>query len=366
LRQLRCQAHGEEWPMETLQVSEDTCPIIKIKDVFVSIASIKATAVANGVIVQGTLDDEVLFVDATGVVRERRQTIPFQHFFSIPGVKPDTPVEVEAEVEFVLFHLTPDRCAIVQKIVLKITVRGELEEDPVFDRFELLENQGFEKTEQVLIVITKEFIRVKKERIRVGEIREVKEQVLVVARTPLDAIKIKRIDAKVVDVQAVLLIDMLMVTGVIEKTIAFVGPDNIVRVVKEQIPFTHSLSFPGITPQDPVQVTVDIEFIIPELNVAEHVLTQKIVLLVRAVVVTPTQEVVVMTDISGPGITQVDKVQIRVDTEVISVVTDVKGPGVTDVQKTTIFVDVVNDSNPFPVPLQVVTAVTVNGQFIDP
>ncbi|MCL5039861.1 MAG: DUF3794 domain-containing protein, partial [Firmicutes bacterium] len=192
-----------------------------------------------------------------------------------------------------------------------------------------------------------------------GGAEEVSEQILLERTIPVEAIKVKSIGTELVDVTYEVLPDLVMVAGVVHKQIYLVGPDNIVRMVEEDMPFSHTLSLPGVKPGDFVQVEVAVEFVIPELNVVAGTLRQKVVLRITVTAITPAVYVVVVTDVIGPGIVTT-KVKIRVDSTILSVVTDVSGPGVKNVIKQTIYVDVVDDGNPNLVPLVVVTDLTID------
>jgi selenophosphate synthase len=110
---------------------------------------------------------------------------------------------------------------------------------------------------------------------------------------------------------------------------------------------------------------VDIENISFNLDKKRNEVTQVVVL--RATVrgaEEPQPGVSVVTNVTGPGIvTERIRVRALVLTpegaifQEFDVVTDVSGPGVISVTKRVIPLDVVNDGNPNPVPVEVVTDV---------
>src|SRR5690606_31691012 len=72
----------------------------------------------------------------------------------------------------------------------------------------------------------------------------------------------------------------------------------------------------------------------------------------------------VVTEVTGPGITT-ERVLVRapiqtpdgVEVREFFVVTDVFGPGIERIERAVVLLDVVNDGNPDPVPIEVVTDV---------
>ncbi|MGE5604703.1 MAG: DUF3794 domain-containing protein, partial [Bacteroidota bacterium] len=161
------------------------------------------------------------------------------------------------------------------------------------------------------------------------------------------------------------ILDGVVVEGIVEKTIFFVDTDNIVRSITERIPFSILVSVPGIQPDQAVEATVDIENISFSLDKKRNEVTQIVVL--RATVrgtEEPQPGVSVVTSVTGPGIvTETIRVRALVLTpegavfQEFDVVTDVSGPGIINVTKRVIPLDVVNDGNPNPVPVEVVTDV---------
>lgn len=337
------------------------CGIIKVKEILATVTQVTGTANTDSVIIQGTLHLQIFYVANDNIVHLQQEDVPFNHLLSIPGTTPGMPVTANANVEYIIFHLDQVRAILKKKIVL--IVEATVNDPPpirVTGGPVVLEGEtkGYAR-EQILVEATNVFPCIKKERIRVGGAEEVSEQILLERTIPVEAIKVKSIGTELVDVTYEVLPDLVMVAGVVHKQIYLVGPDNIVRMVEEDMPFSHTLSLPGVKPGDFVQVEVAVEFVIPELNVVAGTLRQKVVLRITVTAITPAVYVVVVTDVIGPGIVTT-KVKIRVDSTILSVVTDVSGPGVKNVIKQTIYVDVVDDGNPNLVPLVVVTDLTID------
>lgn len=332
--------------------------VIKIKEIVASIEELRATALKDKVIVQGIIHEQVFFVATDNVVRLKVENIAFSHSIEVPGVDPEKvqsgkqKVDVSVDIEFIISEIIEGGAAVKQKIVLivdvtvteQVTVNGTVMDVVV----------GHAR-QQVLVLHKKVFPVIAVEVIQVPVAAVVQEQVLLVAEKRIEAIKIKRIDATILNVSATVLTDQVVVTGVVRKQVSFVGFDNVVRHQEEDIPFSHVLKVPGITPGTAVTPEVVVEFIVPELNVAEGILKQKIVIIVR-VVVPSVQTVQVVTDVTGPGIVT-QKVTLRVGDLTFTAVTDVTGPGIVQVKKITILAVVVGSPNPNPQPVVVVTDV---------
>jgi len=349
---------------QAMQADTPQGPVKKIKEIQAEVESVTGIALEDKVLVQGILREQVFFVDASDIVRHQEFRFPFSQLVEIPGTRPGMTVQVQAVLEDEIFHFSKDGTALIQKVILLLTVTvtdlGEMAVAVEGGTTTItVERVVGQKTVQVLVVKQKVFKQVIVEVIIVGGIVEIKEQVLLVLTKSLEAIKIKNIASEVRDVTTRLIEpDTLIVSGVVHKQIFFVSPDNIVRLQEEDVPFSQTLKVPGIAPGVPVEVDVTVEFVVAELDTVRGILKQKVVLVITARVGTEPRPVQVVADVVAPGVV-VTKVKIRVDTRILEVVTDVSGPGVIRVDKTVIFAVVVNVS-PFPVPLEVVTNVVLD------
>lgn len=94
---------------------------------------------------------------------------------------------------------------------------------------------------------------------------------------PVPAIKIRDIVVRVRDLDTQVIENKVIVQGVLHKQIFFVGTDNVVRHIAEDVPFSTFLDIPGALPGMDVQVHPTIEAVIPIL-LNPTTLLQKIVL----------------------------------------------------------------------------------------
>lgn len=354
-----------------------TLPVaaVKVREIVAQLRNIVTHIIQDKVIVQGIIHKQIFFIDTDNIERHLAEDIPFSLFLDIPGAVPGDNVQIKPIIEAIFFDLlspTELRQKVIFAINAVITRTLQLnlvlgEDRPLFK----LEQVVGENTKQVLVVRREQIqeqVNVTRVTIVFPGAEVIGQQQIILRNTfelPVTAIKIKEIQAIITDLTARVILDGVVVEGIVEKTIFFVDCDNIVRSITERIPFSILVSVPGIQPDQAVEATVDIENISFNLDKKRNEVTQIIVL--RATVrgtEEPQPGVSVVTSVTGPGIvTETIRVRALVLTpegavfQEFDVVTDVRGPGVINVTKRVIPLDVVNDGNPNPVPVEVVTDV---------
>lgn len=348
-------AQGTEPPAGVAQAPA----VVKIKEIVARVEELSVTPLPDQAVVQGVVAEQIFFVGGDGVVRERAVRTPFSHRLRVPGLDPERvargeqTLEVEGDVAFVLAHLV-DAERVKDKIVVQLTWTLT-ERTPVNGL--LLDAVIGEGREQVLVVAVKEFPVARITFIEIPGLLVLRQQLLLVERKPLAAVKIKRVQAQVAEVRAQPVNGRVLVTGRVRKQVEYVGPDGIVRGTEETLPFSEVKEVPGLPPGVALEPAAEVEFVLAELDPERRLLVQKVVL--RVAFTFPGPPVTVVSDVTGPGIVTT-RVKIRVDGREEFVVTAVSGPGVKDVVKRTVFVDVVDDGNPNPVPLVVVVDLRVD------
>ncbi|HCF92049.1 MAG TPA: hypothetical protein DER58_06225, partial [Firmicutes bacterium] len=184
---------------------------------------------------------------------------------------------------------------------------------------------------------------------------------------PVPAIKIRAVTGTILNLVGQIVPDAILVTGTVNKSVDFVDVANTVRNLQENVPFSALLPAAGIAPGTPVEISAEIENISFSLSNNGRVLNQVIVLQLTATVMsTESQVVEVITSVEFPGV-QTTELLVRAlvlrnsvpQLEELTVVTNAVGPGVLAIQKQVIPLDVVNDGNPNPVPVEVVTDITL-------
>lgn len=108
-------------------------------------------------------------------------------------------------------------------------------------------------------------------------------QVVVESNTPINAVKIDKIDAELRDVVDHVFKNKVVKQGTIHKQVFFVDPDHVVREIEENIPFMLTVDIPGVkrTPFVDVQnhlLDIDTDFVLEPATGAQHGnLMQKVV-----------------------------------------------------------------------------------------
>lgn len=376
-------AIGEVIGEGTTQLLSDTVvtlnqPAIKVREIVAEIRNITTHVLADKVVIQGTLHKQIFFINENNIEIHQPEDIPFATFIDIPGALPGLDVQVHAFIEFVGFHFTePDQLnqKVVMQFFVKVTepvqIQVALGDGPLVKVEEVIG----ENNRQILVEsrppeIVVSPINIERILLLVGQaVGEVVERQIIVENTvelPIKAIKVAGITATIEDLTAQVVPNGIIVEGNVIKQLRFVGKDGIVRDITETVPFSLLLNVPGIDPGAEIEVEVAIENISVTLSEDGMSVDQLIVLEAVASITNVNGErvVSVVTNVTGPGIS-VTRIAVNalvvvngtVQQQVVQVVTDVSGPGITEVIRETLLLDVVNDGNPNPVPVSVVTDV---------
>jgi hypothetical protein len=182
---------------------------------------------------------------------------------------------------------------------------------------------------------------------------------------PVDAIKIKEIQASISGVSSQRTTGGILVDGEIAKMVIFVDTDNIVRSQNEQIPFSILVNGPALPAGASIDATVTVEDIIFSLNSAGNAVNQTIVLKATVDAKDSSVQYTVVTDVSGPEVL-VNKILVEgwIVTssgpvfQEFEAVTDVSGPHIGEVTKQVLMLQKVGELNPGPI--TVVTAVQIS------
>lgn len=351
-------------------------PAVKVREIVAKLQDFTTHVIVDKVIVQGIIHKQIFFIGTDNIEHHQAEEIPFSIFLDIPGAAPGDNIHLDPRIEAIFFELTSST-TLRQKVIIAIRaiITRQIQLNLV------LGNGPLVKMEQVVGENTKQVLVVHREAIIVPPVSPVTvttvtvvfpagevigQQQIIIRNTvdlPVPAIKVKDIQAIVRDISFNVIADGVIVQGIVDKNVTFVGLDNIVRSVTEEVPFSILVSIPGITPDQVTDVTVTLEDISFQLNPAGTAVIQNIVLLASVQGTTPPQpSVTIISDISGPGIVQTKVlVQGLVLTptgavfQQFEVVTDVSGPGIAGVTKQTVLLQRVGE--PAPTPITVVTDV---------
>lgn len=311
---------------QIMRVETITLPVSaeKITQFTATVEDLTTEVIEGKVIIQGVLEQQIFFIEEeTDTERHIAIETPFSALVEVEGAKPGMRAFVEAEVAAQLPQLIDPTTLRVKKIVdlfVKVLQADQLPvvtgEGPLLK----LPRVVGEDTEQILIEREVEIVPepVLPEAIpavlKLAEPEEeVTEQILVDTRVdlPEPAIKVRDIEAEAVVTDVEVQEDAVIVQGVVEKTITFVGEDDIVEEFEETVPFDALVDVPGIMPGDLVEVSVVVEDVIFELEDEGRVVRQKVVLEITVATNGEFQQVQVITDVVGEGIEVLERVLVR-------------------------------------------------------
>lgn len=258
---------------ETKQV-----PGIKIVDIVPSVKNVRSIVKDGKVIVQGVLHKQIFFIGADGLEHHLAEDIEFSELVDVEPVDPAFPVvaglneQTHVFVENLIFEFDPNTGELIQKVILLIEVKVT-------------------ETRQINITLNHlgPTIKVK---VVVGEgikqkfIREEKQ---------IEAIKIVDIVPRLTNLRTHVKNGKVIVQGVLHKQIFFVGLDNIVHHLAEDIDFSEMVEIMPVinacaTDGDEAQDHSVIENLVFEFDPDTGRLIQKVI--VRLVEkVTTTQQI---------------------------------------------------------------------------
>lgn len=349
-------------------------PAVKVREIVAKLQDFTTHVINDKVIVQGTIHKQIFFIGTDNIEHHQAEDIPFSVFLDIPGAAPGDNVHLNPKIEAIFFELT-SATTLRQKVIIAIQaiIAREVQLNLVLGTGPLfkIEQVVGENTKQVIVVhrqaipiVTPIVVLSDPVIFPVGEILG-RQQVIVrnTVELPEPASEIKNIQATVNNVTFNGITDGVVVAGQVDKTVDFIGIDSIVKIVGEEVPFSILVSIPGITSAQVNNVTVTVENISFSLNPTGTAVTQNIVLLAAVQGTTlPQSPVTIVTDVSGPGVTEtkvlVEGLILTPSGAVLQqfeVVTDVSGPGINSVTKQTVRLQRVGE--PGPTPITVVTGV---------
>lgn len=359
-------------------------PAEKVREIVGEIRNVTAEVITDKVIVQGILHKQIFYIGLDDAIEHHiGEDIPFSLFVDLPGASPGHNAHVRFIIEQILFHLEG-----TENLRQKVIIRADVVVTETVQVGLILTTGPLFKLEQVIGEGIKQVLITRRQPIPpvppfpIADIVEItiiqpelvcaEQQIIVenVLELPEKAIKIREVRGEIVDLRArVIPGDGVLVEGIIDKQVFFVGMDNVVRTIDERVPFTILVPFPDITEDTPVSARVDIETILFTLDPTGKLVRQVIVLRAEVCREIPGQPITVVSQVTGEGITT-ETVQVRVDlfdpvtgnilrNQVVPVVLNVFGPPVLRVERTRLFLDVVDDGIPTPVPLDVVTRVVL-------
>lgn len=305
---------GENTTQVTLRsVVSFPVEVRKIMDVTAEVRDLQATPLVDKVIVEGLFHKQVAWVanvsaEVGGIsyIEDAVYDLPvderFTTFVDLPGVTPESVIDVDARVEFVDHTDIPDAANLgdqwQQTVILEVHVRATetMDVDVITD----------------IIVPPGSGIKVIKDKVKVEEVLgEAEKQVNIMANINLpagvEAAKVKSADAEVRNITTEVLPNKVIVQGTLHKQVFYV--DATTRQMFEfsfDEDFTTFVHLEGVEPRTDVTVNAQLEYVKFDLTSPTTANQSAIIkLVVRAVT---TREIKVVTDVIGPGIDVVKEI----------------------------------------------------------
>lgn len=216
---------------------------IKVTDVDVHIQEITKHSIQNKVIIQGIVAKQIFFIGEDDLGHHQAEEMPFSAFVDIPGAEPGMEAQVYIRVEHLEANLSPDGTTLFQEVVLEIFVK-------VLENVQVQLAQGPGPLVKLPQVIGEDVTQT----MRVSDFT-----------LPQPAIKIVEVHARIQTLNTRVLENKVILQGIVEKQIFFVGEDDVEYHVAEEVPFTTFVEIPGAQPGMDVQVDHEIEHVRHEL-----------------------------------------------------------------------------------------------------
>jgi hypothetical protein len=261
-------------------------PAIKVIEIVPRISQIKHIVKNGKVLVQGIVHKQIFFVGTDDLVHHLAEDIHFSDLVLVDGACEGMSSQDHSFVDNLVFEFDPVTGSLTQKVILVLSVKVT-------------------ETCAVPVSVKECGTLIKADRI----IGFGCAQKLVEETKTLPAVKIVDIDARISEITSIVKNGKVIVQGVVHKQIFFVGTDDLVHHIAEDLPFSEMIEIPPINPEFPVEEGMDqqdhsfIENIVWEFDPATGELTEKVIIGINVVVTSHIQIPVVA---AGPCIPPVD------------------------------------------------------------
>ncbi|MBC7082872.1 MAG: hypothetical protein PWR07_833 [Bacillota bacterium] len=244
-----------------------TIAATKVMEIIPRISRIKHIVKNGKVIVQGTLHKQIFYVGTDDLVHHIAEDIEFSDLVEVPPLNPNFPVQEGMDsqdhsvVDNLVFEFDPATGTLTQKIILLLGVKvTEMEQIPV-----AVEPYG--------TVIAADLV-----------VGHGTKQKLIEETKTLAATKIVDVEARISEISSIVKNGKVIVQGVVHKQIFYVGTDDLVHHLAEDLPFSEMVEITPINPEVPVREGMDeqdhsfIENIVWEFDPTTGSFTEKIVI----------------------------------------------------------------------------------------
>lgn len=225
----------------------------KIVDIIAEVRELEVKPIDDLVIIQGIVHKELYYIGEDELEHRQSEDIPFSEFVDIPGTEPGMNVQAFWEFENIKENLNPDGITINQKIALDLTVKVT-------------------ETIQINLVTGKDSLVMLPEVIGENTKQFLGESRLDLEEDPGELIEIK---ASFTDISAELVNEKVIVQGVINKKVQYVGENNLEYELEKELPFCTLVNVVGARPGMQVDVIPSIHLLEPSISEDGKVLSQK-------------------------------------------------------------------------------------------
>jgi hypothetical protein len=264
-------------------------PALEINEVVGMIRDLTTEVTNDKVIIQGILHKQIFLVDADHQGGHQAEDLPFSVFIDLPGAVPGMTAQVRMRLQGLFYELV-SATVLRQKAVLDVSVKVT---ETVRKKVTLGEGPLF----KVIAWVNE------------NTVRNLRETVIVL---PITAAKICELNTQIREITTQVVVNKAIVQGFIHQQILFIDTDNVERHQAERFPFVIFLDLPGVTPDDQVQITANVERLFFHLEGPTQ-LQQKMIIAVTGVVNREMQlnlvlnagPLVVLEQVVGEGTKQV-------------------------------------------------------------
>ncbi|HHV63438.1 MAG TPA: DUF3794 domain-containing protein [Firmicutes bacterium] len=268
---------------------EETKPLaaVKIVDIVATLRNVRSYVKTGKVIVQGTVHKQIYYIGTDDLEHHLAEDIAFSELVEIVPLNPALPAtegmnqQDFSVIENIVWEFDPAIGMLTQKVIVRLDVKvTQTEQLPV-----ALDPYGQWIKTQVVI----------------GHSRK---QKFIEERKTLAAIKVTDITARLTNMKLIVKNGKVIVQGTMHKQVFYVGTDDLVHHLAEDLDFSELVEVTPLDPRFPVVEGMNaqdhsvVENLIWEFDPATGQLVQKIIILLD-VKVTETEQIPVVLDPYG-------------------------------------------------------------------
>lgn len=272
-------------------------PAVRVIDAHGAVTDLRAEALENTVILWGALFLQAYYVGEDRLIHYQNGDMVFEETINVPGARPGMNVQALARVRAV-DHEPPDGQWLLEKIDLQVDVKvtRTVDVDIITDLAAPPDVQVAADLINVEQVIGR------------GEMRHLAESAV---RLAVPADRVTRIAAIAGPTSVQVVEDKVVVDGIIQKQLYYVGRDGMEYHQAEDVPFSAFIEVPGARNGMQAQVEVNVEGVESDLGARDNRLHQKMLLRLAALV-TEAVSLRIVTAVTGPGV-DVDTRPLKVE-----------------------------------------------------